>query len=112
MENNYILLGLIILTVACIYLFYTNFQKNKEYEQLVEQVNQLKFENQYNKQTISSKHNSEYFNNNIVEPNNDEPNNDEPNNNETNNDEQNNNEQNNDEQNNDELNNDELNNYE
>jgi len=42
MESNFVLLGLIILTVACIYLFYTSFQKNREYDALVEQVNLLR----------------------------------------------------------------------
>ena len=42
MESNFVLLGLIILTVACIYLFYTSFQKNREYDALAEQVNLLR----------------------------------------------------------------------
>ena len=52
MENNYVLIGLIVLTVSCIYLFYTNFQKNKEYEMLVSQVNQLRIQNEENKNTL------------------------------------------------------------
>ena len=56
MENNHVLIGLIILTVACIYLFYTNFQKNKEYEMLVSQVTQLRIQNEENKRYLSSLH--------------------------------------------------------
>ena len=54
MNNNYVLIGLIILTVACIYLFYTNFQKNKEYEALVRQLKIIKLENEKHKQYLFS----------------------------------------------------------
>ena len=54
MENNYILIGLIILTIACIYLFYNNFQKNKEYQMLVEKLGELKMENDNNRQYLLS----------------------------------------------------------
>lgn len=54
MENNYILIGLIILTIACIYLFYNNFQKNKEYQLLVEKLGELKMENDNNRQYLVS----------------------------------------------------------
>ena len=54
MENNYVLLGLIILTVACIYLFYTNFQKNKEYELLATQVSKLRIQNEENRKCLAT----------------------------------------------------------
>ena len=46
MENNYILIGLIILTISCIYLFYLNFQKNKEFIVLFKELEHLRNLNQ------------------------------------------------------------------
>ena len=45
MENNHILIGLVVLTVSCIYLFYLNFQKHQEFEQLHVEVKKLKLLN-------------------------------------------------------------------
>ena len=42
MNNKHILLGLVVLTISCIYLFYLNFQKYKDYEELSIEVNKLK----------------------------------------------------------------------
>ena len=66
MENNYVLIGLIVLTVSCIYLFYTNFQKNKEYEMLVSQVNQLRIQNEENKKYLATMNSSAQYVNNPI----------------------------------------------
>ena len=66
MENNYVLIGLIVLTVSCIYLFYTNFQKNKEYEMLVSQVNQLRIQNEENKKYLATMSSAAQYVNNPV----------------------------------------------
>jgi hypothetical protein len=45
MENNHILIGLVVLTISCIYLFYLNFQKHQEFEELHIEVKKLKLLN-------------------------------------------------------------------
>jgi len=45
MENNHILIGLVVLTISCIYLFYLNFQKHQEFEELHVEVKKLKLLN-------------------------------------------------------------------
>ena len=45
MDNNHILIGLVVLTISCIYLFYLNFQKNKEFEELSMEVKNIKYIN-------------------------------------------------------------------
>ena len=42
MDNNYILIGLIILTLACIYLFYLYYSKYNDYDNLHNELIKLK----------------------------------------------------------------------
>ena len=44
MEDTYILIGLSVLFICCIYLFYLNFKNAREREFLQKQINDLKFE--------------------------------------------------------------------
>jgi hypothetical protein len=44
MEDTYILIGLSVLFICCIYLFYLNFKNAREREYLQVQINDLKFE--------------------------------------------------------------------
>ena len=45
MDNKSILLGLVVLTLSCIYLFYLNHTKYKELDELSNEVNKLKLLN-------------------------------------------------------------------
>ena len=42
MNKKYILFALMFLTLSCIYLFYLNYQKTREYIELLNHVNRLK----------------------------------------------------------------------
>lgn len=52
MENNHILIGLVILTISCIYLFYLNYTKHSEFENLSKEVAYLKNINKINFEKI------------------------------------------------------------
>jgi hypothetical protein len=54
MENNHILIGLVVLTISCIYLFYLNYTKHSDFEKLSQEVNYLKTINKTNYEKLES----------------------------------------------------------
>ncbi len=77
MDNNHILIGLVILTISCIYLFYLNYTKHNDFEKLSREVNTLKKINKVNSEkllllnsNLEKAPKSELTNTNLVEHNN------------------------------------------
>lgn len=56
MEDTYILIGLSVLFICCIYLFYLNFKNSREREYLQTQINDLKFELTTRSELLNQQH--------------------------------------------------------
>jgi len=71
MDNTYTLIGLSVITICCIYLFYLNFKMSKEHEAIKNQISNVKFivDTHTNALHIVEKHLQNNFNTrNIVPP--------------------------------------------
>jgi hypothetical protein len=68
MEDTYVLVGLSVLTICCIYLFYLTFKSTREREFLQAQINDLKFVQTSQSQILQNIHQSSMPNpSNIME---------------------------------------------